>query len=894
MTIDRWMQRIPLRLRSLFRRDLVEQELDDELQYHLDQQTAEYVRRGMPAAVARDAAHRALGNIAFHKEQSRDTRGTRPIEELVGDVRFAMRSLRRSRVFTIAVVATLALGIGANTAMFTLLRGTLLKPLPNRDGDDILYIRQAAPGLKFRNATFSLPEIADLRTGIKTLAQIADFSQTSLTIVDAEDHPTHINAGVVSGNFFDVMGLHPVVGRLTGAGDDGPSAASVTVLSYPFWMSHFGGDPRVVGRTIRLDSAVTTVVGVVQPAPQYPFPTDVYINIVTSTHHLNAAMATSRTHRMTEVFARLAPSRSLAQARAEIDRIGANMRRDNPEAYPTNAHYGINVTTLRQAVTERASLMFWLLMGAAGFVLLVACANVSNLTLMRGVEREREMVVRLALGAGHTRLRRLLLVENLLLALVGGALGILVAFASLKLLTAFASQLTPRAEEIGIDGMVLFVGLATSIAAAVALSFIPDIGGERVVGAALAPAGRRATLARGAKRFQRSLVVVQLAVCMLLLTGAGLLLRTLEALQSIDVGVRAENVLTMQLPQSRIDRALHPEDLVARNQMLRDRVAALPGVNGAALGISIPLQGAGGPRPLRVELPVADGSAAPQAVYKTADPTFFITAGIPVIKGRTFAATDNSLAPLVAVVNRSLARQLFGEQDPIGRRIAWATPAGFIPQAESWRTIVGVVGDTRDAGIESDPVPSLFEPFAQSSGFASLLVRTSTDPLKLAPTIVRSIRDVAPRQLIDNLTTLEEIRDASVVPRRLNAMFVALFAALAFLIAIVGIVGVLASSVRSRTAELGIRLSLGAGPERVRRMILTEGGILIALGIAIGLAGSFFSARLLGNLLFGITPHDPETFAAATLLLAIVGIAACSGPAARAARVDPAVALRAD
>jgi predicted permease len=635
----------------------------------------------------------------------------------------------------------------------------------------------------------------------------------------------------------------------------------------------------------------------VQAAPQYPFPTDVLVNIVTSAHHLSASMVTSRTHRMTEVFARLAPGRDVLQARAEVERVAANMRRDHPEGYGEKAHYGVELAALREAVNERAALMFWLLMGAAAFVLLVACANVSNLTLMRGAEREREMVVRLALGAGHGRLRRLLLVENLLLALLGGALGVFVSFASLKLLTGFAAQLTPRAPEIGIDSTVLLVGLATSVVAAVFLSWVPRIGGRRVAGAALAPAGRRATLGRGAKRFQRSLVVVQVAVCMVLLTGAGLLLRTLSRLDSVDAGVRAENVLTLELPRGRTTKAPNDPEIIARFAEMRDRVASLSGISVAALGSFVPLRRAGGSQEIRIEdEPTPTGASAPRGSFRTADPNYFAAAGIPVIEGRAFTASDNLAAPLVAVLSRSFAKQLFGDRDPIGRRIAWTASSGmFIPLAQSWRTIVGVVGDTRDAGLERDPTPAVFEPFAQGGVFtAALLVRTTSDPRALQHAIVQYIHDAAPQQIIDNVSTLDEIRDATVVPRRLNALFVASFAGLAFLIAIVGIVGVLASSVRSRTAELGIRMSLGAGPERLRRMVLAEGGVLIGLGIAIGFGGSVFTARLLRGLLFEVGPHDPTTFVAAALLLAGVGIAACSGPAARAATVDPAAALRAD
>lgn len=894
MTIDRLIRLVPLRLRSLFRKAIVDRELDDEFTYHIDQQAAENIRRGMDPISARHAARRALGNITYHKEQARDTRGTRWAEELLGDVRFAVRSLRRARIYTLAVIATLALGIGANTAMFTLLRGTLLKPLPNRDGERIVYLRQSAPGLGLRNATFSVPEIADLRAGSKTMSQIADFSTTSLPLLDADGHPTVVNAGVVSGNYFDVMGLRPVVGRLIGVIDDIPSAPSVTVLSYQFWIEHFGGDPSVIGRTVRFDSTLSTIVGVVQSAPQYPYETDVLVNIVTSAHHLSAAMATSRGHRMTEVFGRLAPGTSVEQARDEVGRLAANMQRENPVSYDVKGHYEIQLATLREAVNERAKLMFWLLMGAAAFVLLVACANVSNLTLMRGAEREREMVVRLALGAGHGRLRRLLLVENLVLALVGGVFGILVSLGSLKLLTAFAAQLTPRAPEIGIDRTVLLVALITSAAAAIILSFIPGRRKERTPGAALAPAGRRATLGRGAKRFQRSLVVVQLAVCMVLLTGAGLLLRTLLTLDAVDSGVRVENVVSLQLPLMRPSASTQLVDHYQRYEALRDRVARSPGVRRAALGLANPLRNVG-----LVDLQVEDfstsGQPLPRAAYKTADPNYFLVSGIPVIKGRGFEETDRESAPLVAVVSRSLAKQLFHDEDPIGKRIAFTASSRFILDAVNWRTIVGVVGDTRDAGLETDPTPAVFLPFGQAGIMGvTMLVSTKSDPVAAERSIVQSIRDAAPGQAVTAVKTLEEIRDAAVVPRRLNAMFVASFAGLAFLIAIVGIAGVLASSVRSRTSELGIRMSLGAEPKRLRRMVLAEGGILIVLGIFIGGAGSILTSRLLGGLLFGVTPHDPTTFAGSVLLLAGVGIAACTGPAVRASRIDPAVALRAE
>ena len=900
MSIERWLWVVPLRLRSVFRRSDVEQDLDEELQYHIEQQTAENVRQGMSPNDARLAARRALGNIEFRKEQVRDTRGTRWLEEMAGDLRFALRGLRRSPGFATAVVLTLALGIGANTAMFTLLRGTLLRPLPNRDGDRLVYLRQSAPGAQEKNVLFSVPEVSDFRAASRTLSAIAEYSSSvPFTLVGPDGRPERIRVGVVSGNYFDVMGLEPILGRLTRPTDDGATAVPVAVLAYQFWNEHFGGDSAVVGRTIRINDKVTSIVGVLQPAPLYPRKTDVFVNTVASPHHLSATMVTGRSHRMSELFARLAPNSTVDQARAEVDRIADNMTRDHPEAYEKAAQFAVTVSPLRSALNERASLMFWLLMGAAAFVLLIACANVANLTLMRGVGREREMLVRTALGAGSSRLRRLLIAENLTLALVGGALGVLVAFTGLELLVAFAAQLSPRANEIRIDGVVLAVGLATSVAAAIALSFVPRIGGERALAASLAPSGRRVTLGRGRRRMQQSLVVAQLAVCMVLLTGAGLLVRTVGKLQSVDTGVRIDHVLTVDLPlQGDLLRQVmkQPENL-ARYERIRDRVAALPGVDIAAIGTTPPLRTPMLDLDIKAEGRAVDPSKpTPHAAFRTVDPRYFAAAGIPLLTGRGFETTDQRGTPRVAVLSQSFAKLLFGDQDPIGRRIA---PTGevlkFTPFTEEWRTVVGVVGDTRDGGLEAGPTAMVFEPFAQEFIVnGALVVRTTADPVALQPTIVRAIREVEPRQLIERVATLEQIHDETVAPRRLNAMFIGAFGVLAFAIAMVGIAGVLAFSVTSRTSEIAIRMSLGANAWRVYRMVLGEGGTLLASGLALGAGGALMAARLLRGLLFGVTPHDPVTLGAVAVVLAAVGVAACWLPAARAAHVDPAVALRAE
>jgi predicted permease len=813
---------------------------------------------------------------------------------VIPDLRRAFRSLYRARGFAIAVILTLALGIGANTAMFTLLRGTLLRPLPNREGERLVYLRQSAPGAGQANVAFSVPEIIDYRSSSKSLEGIGEYSQMTFTMLSG-DLPVHVNAGVISGNFFQVMGLSPVLGRLTGGGDDGPAAPPVAVLSHQFWMQHFGGDSSVIGRRVKINDFSSTIIGVVQRAPPYPVRTDLFVNMVTSPHHLSATMKQGRTHRMTEVFGRLAPAATVDQARSEIARISSNVFADHPEAYEKAARFQITVAPLRLALNERASLTMWILMGAATFVLLIACANVANLTLMRGVRREREMLVRSALGAGSWRLRRLLLIENLTLSLIGGALGVVVAFAGLRLLVGFAEQLTTRADEIRVDGVVLAVSLAISLAAAIVLSFVPRVGSESSLAAPLVAAGRRTTAGRARQQLQNSLVIAQLAVCTVLLTAAGLLVRTLEKLNSVETGVRAENVLTMEVPIES-DAIKQPEKL-AMYERMRDKIATLPGVQVASVGSNVPLRATYFVLEVKAEgLAVSPGEATPHATSKSVDPAYFDAAGIALLKGRVFNTTDRRDNARVVVINQSFADRLFPNQDPIGRRIAWTGEVlQFIPVSGDWRTVVGVVADTRDAGLDIAPTPTVFQPFAQEEIFAgALVIRTKSDPRLLEPSAIKSIRELFPQQLIENVMSLEEVRDATVAPRRLNALFIASFGSLATIIAVVGIAGVLAFSVSSRTAEIGIRMSLGADAGRVRRMVLSEGGLLLAIGLVVGVAGALLTTRLLQRLLFGVAPHDPTTLAGVGLLLAAAGLAACWIPAARAARVDPAVALRAE
>jgi predicted permease len=811
---------------------------------------------------------------------------------LLPDLRRVLRSLAKAPGFSVAVILTLALGIGANTAMFTLLRGTLLRPLPNRDGDRLVYLRQSAPGAGQSNVLFSVPEIIDYRNGARSLSAVAEYSSMTFTL-RSTDAPVHIQAGVISGNYFEVMGLEPVLGRLTTEQDDGPGAAPVGVLSYAFWLQQFGGDRNVIGRTVRINNRPLTIIGVAQRVPHYPARTDVFVNMVTSPHHLDATMLHGRTHRMTEVFARLTPAATVEQTRAEIARVSSQVHADHPDAYEAGARFAVEVAPLRQAINERASLTMWLLMGAAAFVLLIACANVANLTLMRGVRREREMLVRSALGAGTWRLRRQLLLENLALAAAGGALGVLVAFGSLEMLVAFARQISPRADEIRLDGVVLGVSLATAIAAAIVLSFVPRVSSESGLAGALTGGGRKTTAGRAQQRLQRGLVISQLAVCVVLLTAAGLLVRTMTALQSVETGVTAESALTLEIPND--SETMSQAEKLGAYERIRDAVAALPGVQTVALGSNVPLRQTFFVLEVKAEgRPVPPGEATPRATYKTAEPDYFRAAGIPLLAGRPFATTDRRDTEKVVILNQSLAERLFPGMDPIGRRIAWTGQVlEFIPVTGDWRTVVGVVGDTRDSGLDSAPTPTVFQPFAQEEIFgAALVLRTQGEPGLLQPQVVRTIRELDPQQIVENVATLEQVRDETVAPRRVNAMLISSFGTLAMLIAVVGIAGVLAFSVSARTAEFGIRMSVGADASHVRRMVLGEGGVLLLAGLALGVVGALLASRLLQGLLFGVTPYDPMTLAAVNLLLATAGLLACWVPAARAARVDPVVALR--
>jgi predicted permease len=811
---------------------------------------------------------------------------------LISDLRYAARTLTRAPGFALTVILTLGLGIGANTAIFSVVRGVLLRPLPHKDGDRLVYLRHSMKGPGGENVNFSVPEITDFRESAKSLAGIAEYSGMIYTLQGKQD-AVRMTVGLVTGNYFKVMGLSAVAGRLLNEGDDGVNVPPVMVLTTEYWMKRFGGDRNIIGQHVRLGGKSVEIVGVVQPAPYFPRPMDGLLNMVMSEHHTSALMVQGRSHRMTEMIARLAPGATVDQARAEATTINARVVKAFPQDYDPGSEYKISVIPFHEVLGEKAKLTLWLLMGAAAFVMIISAANVANLTLMRSVRREHELVVRAALGAGTRRLRQLLLAENLVLALAGAVLGLLIAVAGVRLLISLAERYSPRANEIRLDGMVLGFTLLLSLIVAVILSYAPKLAKEGSLAAWVAAGVNRMSAGVKRQRLQRGLVVAQIAVSVILLTGAGLLTRTMLQLSDVKTGLDTEQVLTMEVPFD--FEAKKDEDAKALFERMQLEVAAIPGVREVGIGSTMPLRATEAVLDVRAEgRPLASGEAIPRADYRTVSPGFFQAAGIPLLKGREFAETDGKTSNKVVILNKTLADRLFGDRDPIGQRVSWTGEVlKFIGLSDEWRTVVGVVGDTKDGGLDAAPRGAMFQPMKQEAMFGGgLVIRAQRDPASLAPAATRIVRRIVPNDPIENVLTISQIKDQSVAPRRLNALLVSSFGVLAVIIAAVGIAGVLAFSVSARTNEIGIRMSLGADSARVQRMVLGEGGILLVYGLLLGVAGALIGTRLIRGLLFGVAPNDPVTLLGVTVMMVVVGIAACWLPAIRAARIDPAVAIR--
>jgi putative ABC transport system permease protein len=814
---------------------------------------------------------------------------------LVRDLKVALRSLARTKGLAITVVLTLALGIGANAAIFSVVRGVLLRPLVNRDENRLIYIRQSAPGIGIANTTFSVPEIQDLRAGVKTLSAFGDFSTIGFTMIGLGE-PREVRAGVVGGSYFEVMGLHPVLGRLLDAHDDGPNAAGAAVLTYRFWTTVLKSDPTVIGKSVRLDSRTAIIVGVLEPSVPYPAETEIIANVVTSPHHLSATMVTGRVHRMTELFGRLAPGVSIETARAELRAVHGAMVKDHPETYSPKSDFSISAVLLRDQITSRAKTVLFVLLGASGLVFIIACSNAANLILARTVRREGELAIRAALGASSGSLRRMLLADSLLLCGAGAALGVLTARPMVAILARYASRFSVRALDLTVDSSMLWVGALLAMVAAVLLAFVPRLpSADTSNGASLTSGGVRITGSTG--RRLRVFAVTQIAASFMLLAGAGMLLKTLLTLQAARTGLDMHNVLALNMPVISYGRT--PDQVQGFYKEAMRQIAALPGVDRVAIGTVVPWRDAGlfGPGfQFSADGHVrASGEEDPRAQFRTVSPGFFAALGVPIISGRDFNDADRHGGDPVVIVSQSVAQRMFPNQDAVNHHFMWTDPVmKFIDVSTGPRRIVGVSADIDDENVVPGPALTIYHPLEQEIGGGRLFVHTHTDPYAFVPTITRIVRDMSVDQPVERAATLEDVRAEVLTPDRLNALVFGGFAAVALAIAVIGVAGVLVFSVSGRTREFGIRLALGAQPRNLLTDVIAQGAVMATVGIVAGAVCGYALARLAGSYIVDMRMPDAVPVVVSALVLLAAAVIASFLPAARAARIDVIQALRSE
>ncbi len=815
------------------------------------------------------------------------------------DLKIAIRSLWRVRTLWITVALTLALGIGANAAIFSVVRAVLLRPLANRDEDRLLYLRQSAPGLNVENETFSVPEIQDLSGGLKTITELGTFSEIPFTIVGLGT-PREVPGGVVDGHYFDVMGLRPVLGRLLNTSDDGPNAAGAIVLTYHFWTSSLHADPSVLGKTVRLETdsgaRTATIVGVLEPSVPYPVATEIIGNIVTSPHHLSATMVTGREHRMTEVFARLAPGATIENAQAELRTRHTAMLAAHPGVYRPGDRYRVDVTRMHNQINARANFVLWVLFAASGLLFVIASSNVANLVLARTVRREPELALRSALGAGTTELRRSLLAESLVLCGSGVLAALILAWPMVAVLGRYAARFSVRAEGIKLDFNLVWFGIALALAAAFFLAFIPRLpSGEAPLGAALTGGSTRVT--GSSNRRLRIFAVMQITASFLLLTGAAVLMRTLYVLENTRPPFDTAHVLAVNLPVMTYGRT--PQQVQEFYREVQRRVAAIPGVTRASTGFSVPWRDEQG---LGISFTFAAQGAVPKnglddwrAKFRSVSPGFFDTLGLPLVEGRDFRDSDRDGSELVVIVSQSLAKALFPGQPALNRELRWTdNVVNFIGISMKPRRIVGVVPDLDDDNIIPSPVMMVYQPSNQEGWEGRLFVRTSQDPYTLTPSITRTIRELSAEQPVERASTLEDIRAEVLTPDRLNAVVFGGFATVALLISVVGVAGVLAFSVSGRTREFGIRMALGAQPRNILTDVLLQGLTIASIGVGAGILFGVIFSHTIASYVTEVHLPGLLTFVVSALVILAAAVIASTVPAARAARVNAVEALRSE
>lgn len=883
------IRRLLHRLRALFRAGELERDMEREIRFHLEMEIQENMRRGLSWEEARRRGLRRFGGVEQVKEECRDIVRARRLEALWQDLRYGAMILRRNPGSTLVAVITLALAIGANTAIFSVIYGAVLRPLPYQDGDRLVVVHQSAPLAGVEDLGFSVKEIDDYRGQNRSLHDLVEYHSMAFTLFGGAE-PERIQTGVVSANFFDAMGVRPLLGRTFLAGDEEEGAEAVLVLSYQYWQRSHRGDPGVVGKVFAMNDRPHTVVGVLPPIPQFPNENDVYMPTSACPTRSSERFKADRNARMMSVIGRLKPEVRVEQAQADFANIAGRLQQDYPDSYPANRGHQATVASLQDELTREARPTLLILLGTTGLVLLIACANVGNLSLARLMQREREMAVRAALGASRGRLIRQLLTESTLLALIGGAAGIALAYLTLDLLVDFASRFTTRTAEISLDTSVLLFTLAVSLITGLAFGLMPALSSRQDLVTSLKEGASQSVAGGGRQRLRSVLVVTQIAVSFILLIAAGLMLRSLIRLQQVNPGFNPEKVLVMRVSPnwSKYTTSGQYKSFAMR---LLDKVEGRPGVLSASMANNYPLNPLGianGPftRSFRIEgRLLKEEELTPLADFRVVSPDYLETVRVPIVEGRFFSEADHEEAPLVAAVNQSLARHRWGDESPIGRRVSFDS-------GRSWVTIVGVVGDVKQYGLDRAPADEIYRPIAQLGGAPFLLARTAAEPLSVARQIREAVYEVDPETAIDHVHTLEEVRSESLASPRLTTVLLSLFAVLALIITTAGIAGVMALSVSRRTHELGIRLALGATKRGVLGMVLRQGMALVLIGLALGSAGAFMLTRLMSTLLFGVEPTDPLTYLAVSLTLAGAAAAACLMPARRVTTINPIQALR--
>lgn len=821
-------------------------------------------------------------------------------ELFLNDLKVAVRSLLRAQGLAITVILTLALGIGANAAIFTLVRGILLRPLVNRGEDRLIYIRQSAPGIGSANTYFSVPEYKDIESSTHTISEYGDFSVINFTMVGLGE-PREVQAGVVGGTYFDVMGLRPALGRLIGPQDDGPKAAGVVVLTYRFWSSVLHRDPDVLGKTVRLGSGsigtrTGTIIGVLEPSIPYPAETEIIANIVTSPHHLSATMQDGRVHRMTELFGRLAPGVTIDQARADLRVAYGSMVSQHSDAYAKQDDFQISARLLRDQVTSGARTVLLVLLVASGLVFVIAVSNVANLILARSVRREGELAVRAALGASTATLRRTLLAESVLLCGAGALLAVLSARPMVAVLARYASRFSIRANDLTVDSSMLWVGAGLAIIAAILLAFVPRLpSATSSQGFGLATGSLRIT--GGTNRRLRIFAMTQIAASFMLLAGASMLLKTLMDMQHAREPLDTHRVLAVNLP---IDSYGKTQEQINHfyEEVVR-RVGQLPGVQATAVGSSVPWRDTLFDLQLQFsadEHQKAPGEEDARSQLRAITPGFFDSLGVPVLAGRDFNDLDRKEKEPVAIISQSLAQKMFPGRDPLNRHVWWTDPVlKFIGIDSTPMRVVGVAGDIDDQHVIQMPTLTIYTPMEQQGIFvARLFVHTHSDPYALVTPITQLIRGMSADQPIEKAATLEDIRAEVLTPDRLNSVVFGGFAIVALMIAVVGVAGVLAFSVSARTREFGIRLAIGSQPSRLLAGVVSEGAVMALAGIAAGALFGYVLARFAGSFLLDMKMPSALPVVASAVILLIAAVAASALPAARAARVDVIEALRSE